>query len=353
MTDHHQPQVTDAMRKAFDDRNNSLEADERDSIIAAILALAHPITTSDTGGVGDEPPRYLPTYGKVPWEWLKWAVADAFGAPREWAASFIGHQEVRMNMNSLNRIVSAALSHSAAGQSVGGGEPDMFWDHDDPERCANDIDEIVADYGPGEIVKIDCAKHLPSFKVRVIVDPKDDEVLTYEYIDTAPQPQRQSAAVGEAVAAQFFNTAIQTWQEMPLQDADEAERKGVKVRRLALAAPAQPVREAVAWLNPAQLARDIVQGVSAAYYRENAEALGAYSMPVYASHAQTVEALSEREILRAIQSIGKDGHGRVALTYESGPYDIDRPTNVAERLARAVEHAVLAKLGIQKDGGGE
>lgn len=35
--------VTDAMRKAFDDRNNSLEADERDGIIAAILALAAPM----------------------------------------------------------------------------------------------------------------------------------------------------------------------------------------------------------------------------------------------------------------------------------------------------------------------
>lgn len=46
--------VTDAMRKAFDDRNNSLEADERDGIIAAILALAAPMPQPEPTSKGEE-----------------------------------------------------------------------------------------------------------------------------------------------------------------------------------------------------------------------------------------------------------------------------------------------------------
>ena len=47
-------EVTDAMRKAFDDRNNSLEADERDGIIAAILALAAPMPQPEPTSKGEE-----------------------------------------------------------------------------------------------------------------------------------------------------------------------------------------------------------------------------------------------------------------------------------------------------------
>lgn len=46
-------EVTDAMRKAFDDRNNSLEADERDEIIASILALAAPMPQPEPTSKGE------------------------------------------------------------------------------------------------------------------------------------------------------------------------------------------------------------------------------------------------------------------------------------------------------------
>jgi hypothetical protein len=50
-------------------------------------------------------------------------------------------------------------------------------------------------------------------------------------------------------------------------------------------------------------------------------------------------ALSDEQILAAIQSCGFALHGRVSMTYESGPYDIDRPTVVATQFVRAVEAA--------------
>jgi hypothetical protein len=49
--------------------------------------------------------------------------------------------------------------------------------------------------------------------------------------------------------------------------------------------------------------------------------------------------LTEELVLQAIHSLGVEGHGRVALTYESGTYDIDKPTTVAIRFARAIECA--------------
>lgn len=60
--------------------------------------------------------------------------------------------------------------------------------------------------------------------------------------------------------------------------------------------------------------------------------------------------LTDEQILRAIHSIGQDGWGRIALTYESGPYDIDKPTNVAIRLARTIESEV--RLALAAAGGG-
>lgn len=51
--------VTDAMRKAFDDRNNTLEANERDDIIAAILAIAAPMPQAEP----EYKPRKLVRYG--------------------------------------------------------------------------------------------------------------------------------------------------------------------------------------------------------------------------------------------------------------------------------------------------
>ena len=45
--------------------------------------------------------------------------------------------------------------------------------------------------------------------------------------------------------------------------------------------------------------------------------------------------LTEDEVLGAIQS-SASLEGRIKLTYESGPYDIDRPTNVAMIFERTV-----------------
>ena len=56
-----------------------------------------------------------------------------------------------------------------------------------------------------------------------------------------------------------------------------------------------------------------------------------------------IEPLSERQILKAIQSCGPELHGRIALTYESGPYDIDTPTVVATKLVSAIERRILGE----------
>lgn len=56
--------------------------------------------------------------------------------------------------------------------------------------------------------------------------------------------------------------------------------------------------------------------------------------------------LTEDEVLAAIQSCGRDVRGRIALTYESGPYDIDRPTMVADKLARAIQRKFIEVNGI-------
>lgn len=69
--------------------------------------------------------------------------------------------------------------------------------------------------------------------------------------------------------------------------------------------------------------------------------------------------LTEDEVLRAIQSCGSELHGRIALTFESGPYDIDRPTLVADRLATAIQrkfmevNAIAAMLGADTEGSGQ
>ena len=49
--------------------------------------------------------------------------------------------------------------------------------------------------------------------------------------------------------------------------------------------------------------------------------------------------LTEDDLLAAIQSIGVNGVGRIALTCESGQYGVDRPTNVATLLCRANKKA--------------
>ena len=68
-------------------------------------------------------------------------------------------------------------------------EPDMFWDADDREIFAYDIEEIVSEYDPGQIVSIECAQRLPSFRVLVTVD---EDGNSYEYLDAAIAAQGDS-----------------------------------------------------------------------------------------------------------------------------------------------------------------
>ena len=66
-------------------------------------------------------------------------------------------------------------------------EPDMFWDADNREIFAYDIEEIVSEYDPGQIVSIECAQRLPSFRVLVTVD---EDGHSYEYLDAAIAAQQ-------------------------------------------------------------------------------------------------------------------------------------------------------------------
>lgn len=66
-------------------------------------------------------------------------------------------------------------------------EPDMFWDADDRETFAYDIEQIVSEYDPGQIVSIECAQRLPSFRVLVTVD---EDGNSYKHLDAAIAAQQ-------------------------------------------------------------------------------------------------------------------------------------------------------------------
>ena len=68
--------------------------------------------------------------------------------------------------------------------------PDMFWDADDTENFAHEIQDIIDGYGPGEIVTIECAKRLPNFRVVVT---RDGDGLSYEYLEAATAAQQGEA----------------------------------------------------------------------------------------------------------------------------------------------------------------
>ena len=68
--------------------------------------------------------------------------------------------------------------------------PDMFWDADDTENFAHEIQDIIDGYGPGEIVTIECAKRLPNFRAVVT---RDGDGISYEYLEAAIAAQRGEA----------------------------------------------------------------------------------------------------------------------------------------------------------------
>lgn len=60
------------------------------------------------------------------------------------------------------------------------------------------------------------------------------------------------------------------------------------------------------------------------------------ALPVPAASTEPVQ-LTEDAVLRAIQSCGSEVQGRIKLTFDSGPYEVTRPTLVAMKLAHAIQ----------------
>ena len=83
------------------------------------------------------------------------------------------------DLTNREHVITKLYAQPPAAQDA---EPDMFWDADNIEIFAYDIEEIVSEYDPGQIVSIECAQRLPSF--RVLVTPGEDG-NSYEYLDAA------------------------------------------------------------------------------------------------------------------------------------------------------------------------
>lgn len=60
------------------------------------------------------------------------------------------------DVDAIKRL-NAALSRAKAG----GGEPTLFWDAEDWENGGADPADVVSNYAPGEVVKMDTAIHGP------------------------------------------------------------------------------------------------------------------------------------------------------------------------------------------------
>lgn len=75
------------------------------------------------------------------------------------------------------------------------GEPDMFWNDADPERCRDSIAEVIeyewsnADAQVGDTMEIQQAIRLPNIKIRITADATDEDGFDFEVIDEAPHPQ--------------------------------------------------------------------------------------------------------------------------------------------------------------------
>ena len=87
--------------------------------------------------------------------------------------------------NALAQL-AARLQAAQAQEDV----PDMFWDADDTENFAHEIQDIIDGYGPGEIVTIECAKRLPNFRAVVT---RDGDGISYEYLEAAIAAQQGEA----------------------------------------------------------------------------------------------------------------------------------------------------------------
>ena len=114
----------------------------------------------------------------VPCGWVVWWPAIG-GGQKEIYRPGAAKPSYGQELDALLRVEPVYAAPQAAPQQA---EPlsdaaDMFWDAEDGERYGDDIRDIISDYGPGDVVKIDCAKRLPSVRVQVIGDEGDYEVL--------------------------------------------------------------------------------------------------------------------------------------------------------------------------------
>lgn len=63
----------------------------------------------------------------------------------------------------------------------------LFWDADDPERGCSSIEEVIAEYDPGVIVKINRAARLPDITIRTLPVADDASYAEYEVIPSQPK----------------------------------------------------------------------------------------------------------------------------------------------------------------------
>lgn len=121
------------------------------------------------------------------------AACEVMGYLKEMRAP--GYYMHRMNIVLHGNVegTDAARASDKAAQPAAeakGDDPDMFWDADDTENFAHEIQDIVDGYGPGEIVTIECAKRLPNLRVVVT---RDGDGLSYEYLEAAIVAQEGGA----------------------------------------------------------------------------------------------------------------------------------------------------------------
>jgi hypothetical protein len=134
--------------------------------------------------------------------WVYPSVLDDFAAPQPEAAAMTRREQAAQRVREAMGIDPsdvtdplhpryiagfdaghAAGKKRAAPQPEAAVEADMFWGANDGERFGHDIQDIIAEYGPGDRVKIDCAKRLPSIDVLVVADGED--AFTYQIVDAA------------------------------------------------------------------------------------------------------------------------------------------------------------------------
>jgi hypothetical protein len=111
-----------------------------------------------------------------------WTPQDYYRALLDKIASWplVGDDAIKSAASAKARELLAAAPQSAAPQAAPAVVADMFWDGEDGEIFGYEIDEIIGNYGPGDRVKIDCAKRLPSIEVLVVADGDD---FSYQIID--------------------------------------------------------------------------------------------------------------------------------------------------------------------------